>query len=242
MPAMKEEIRKSKYRHEYKYVCDARQNAILKTRAQGLLKRDEHCGPDGVYHIRSLYFDDFEDSCYYENEGGTGIRDKYRIRIYNANAERILLEKKSKVRGMTMKTASLIDETLCRKMMQGNGYQVDSAMSDSLKKLLLEMQEKCLRPAVIVDYVRYPFVERSGNVRITFDEAISSSNDIERYLEKEIVTRPIMEMGKSILEVKWDEFLPDHIKRHLQLDSLFRSNFSKYYLCRRYNTYGGVRT
>lgn len=140
-----------------------------------------------------------------------------------------------------MKTTSLIDETTCRELMRGQGYALNSAMSDSLKKLLLEMQEKCMKPSVIVDYVRYPFVEQSGNVRITFVEAIRFSGNIERFLDKQICTRPIMETGKSILEVKWDEFLPDYIKKHMQLDSLQRSSFSKYYLCKKYNIYGGIR-
>ena len=62
---MTEIYAKAKYRHEYKYICDAMQNAVLKTRAQGILKRDEHTGLDGAYRIRSLYFDDLEDKCYY---------------------------------------------------------------------------------------------------------------------------------------------------------------------------------
>ena len=82
---MTEKYTEAKYRHEYKYVCDAMQNAVLKTRARAILKRDEHVGFDGFYRIRSLYFDDLEDRCYYENEGGIGERDKYRIRIYNGN-------------------------------------------------------------------------------------------------------------------------------------------------------------
>ena len=43
-----------KYRHEYKYICNAAQNAILKVRAQGLLKIDEHAGSSGAYTIRRL--------------------------------------------------------------------------------------------------------------------------------------------------------------------------------------------
>lgn len=240
---MNKQADQGNYRHEYKYVCDARQNAVLKVRAAGFLRRDSHCSADGCYHIRSLYFDDLEDGCFYENEGGTDLRDKYRIRIYNADPDRIILEKKSKVRGMTRKTASPIPQRLCRQMMEGRSVSFSAGMglSAPLTRLLLEMQEKVLRPVVIVDYVRYPFVDPNGNVRVTFDEALASSNDIERFLEKEIAARPVMEAGQSILEVKWDSYLPDHIRGHLQTDALQRSSFSKYYLCRKYNVYGGVR-
>lgn len=230
-----------KYRHEYKYICNATQNAILKVRAQGILRRDSHAGSDGAYRIRSLYFDDSDDKCYYENESGIGERAKYRIRIYNSDSSRITLEKKSKNRGMTLKTAVEIDEECCRGLMAGRNVERKGDMPDILKQLLLEMQKKNMRPKVIVEYVRYPFIERNGNVRITFDEAISSSNEIGSFLDRNITVRPIMEKGQGIMEVKWDEFLPDYIKETMQLDSLNWNSFSKYYLCRKYNTYGGIR-
>ncbi len=231
----------NKYRHEYKYICNAMENAVLKTRIRGLMKADSHAGEEGAYRIRSLYFDDTEDTCYYENENGVGERDKYRIRIYNGSSDRITLEKKSKNRGMTIKISGEISEECCRKLMAGERILLANDMPDVLRQTLLEMQFKNMRPKVIVEYIRYPFVEKNGNVRITFDEAVSSSNDIGRFLEQGISLRPVMEPGQGILEVKWDEFLPDYIKNTMQLDTLMWSSFSKYYLCRRYNAYGGIR-
>lgn len=238
---MRKETVTPKYRHEYKYLMDGMQNAVLKARASGLLKRDSHAGPAGFYRIRSLYFDTPGDSCYYENESGIGVRDKYRIRIYNGNRDRITLEKKSKNRQMTLKQSCRIDEALCRKLMEGNGIAVTADMTDDQKRLLSEMQQRAMRPAVIVEYVRYPFVERNGNVRVTFDEALCSSGDIAHFLDERIVSRPVLARGMSVLEVKWDEFLPDYIKNHLQQDDLQWCSFSKYYLCRKYNTYGGLK-
>lgn len=230
-----------KYRHEYKYVCDAMQNVIIKVRAQGLLSKDSHVGKDGVYRVRSLYFDGLEDRCYYENESGIGERDKYRIRIYNGDSSRITLEKKSKLQGMTLKTVCRITEEQCHTFMSGRIPVVSEDMPQIQLQLFEEMQLKGMRPVVIVEYVRYPFVEKNGNVRVTFDENICSSNEIAGFLKKDLIFRPIMEKGQSILEIKWDEFLPDYLKKQLQLDSLVRSSFSKYYLCRKYNIYGGVR-
>lgn len=231
-----------KYRHEYKYICDAMQRAVLKTRVSGIMKKDSHAGADGSYRIRSLYFDDLEDRCYYENESGIGERDKYRIRIYNNDKSRITLEKKSKNRGMTLKISCSITEEVCRQLMSGRAVLITEDMTDKQKELLLEMRYKGMRPAVIVEYVRYPFVEANGNVRVTFDEAVSSSNAIMDFFKPDICIRPILEKGQGILEVKWDEYLPDYLKNHIQLDSLQHSSFSKYYLCRRYNAFGGIRT
>lgn len=98
-----------------------------------------------------------------------------------------------------------------------------------------------MKPKVIVSYVRIPFIYPIGNVRITFDDDITSSNEIGSFLEKDFVQRPILSVGESVLEVKWDEILPVHIKEYMHMDSLRWGNFSKYYLCRKYNVSGGMR-
>ena len=43
-----------------------------------------------------------------------------------------------------------------------------------------------------------------------------------------------MPLGQQLLEVKFDEYLPDFIYRSLALNSLSQTAFSKYYLCRKY--------
>ena len=105
----------------------------------------------------------------------------------------------------------------------------------------MELITKRMRPVVIVEYERVPFVNKNGNVRITFDENIRSSNDISSFLQERINTRPIMGKVQSVLEIKWDELIPSYIKTHIQVDSLQWTSFSKYYLCRKYNTYGGIK-
>lgn len=228
-----------KYRHEYKYYCTAREMAELLARARGLMRPDPHAGAGGAYRVRSLYFDTLEDACYFETEDGVDVRDKYRIRIYNGNAERISLERKSKKSGMTLKSACRIDEALCRKLMTGQGlFAADAQMEE---ELLRSMRERCMRPAVIVEYLRYPFVEPNGNVRVTFDMQITSSCDFNAFLDRRIGGRPILPNGGGILEVKWDTLVPEYVKQGLQMNSLQRISFSKYCLCRKYNVYGGIR-
>lgn len=227
-----------KFRHEYKYLCDSTQNAVLKMRVKGLLQEDRNTGEKGYYSIRSLYFDTLDNRCYRENEDGYDKRDKYRIRIYNADPKKIMLEKKSKERQMTSKKSCQISEEICRKLMANQSIETTEDMSLSQKELLLEMQLKGMRPMIIVEYLRFPYVEKNGNVRITFDEHITSSNDIKSFLEEKLITRPILGLGQSVLEVKWDEFLPSYIKEHMGMENLQWTNFSKYYLCRKYNTLG----
>lgn len=226
------------YRHELKYVVTAAELALLENRIKGLVRPDAHAGADGMYHIRSLYFDDYYNSCYKENEIGTDPREKFRIRIYNESAARINLELKRKEHGMTQKLSCRLTEEQCRSLMAGRPLPPDSSYPPVLQKLNLQMRTRLLRPAVIVEYDRVPFVDPLGNTRITMDLNIRSSNYCSRFLEKQVPMRPIMEKGKQILEVKYDEFLPDYIYRNLQLERLRQTAFSKYYLCRRYSFTG----
>ena len=104
----------------------------------------------------------------------------------------------------------------------------------TLRKLTLKMMLCHMRPVIIVDYDRFPFVCRSGNVRITLDTNIASASKTERFFDPQLPKRPVLPMGQHLLEVKYDEYLPDQIYRSLQLDNLQQTAFSKYYVCRRY--------
>ena len=227
--------KQTKYRHELKYVCTAAQLALIQGRIHHLIPMDSHVGESGMYTIRSLYFDDYYNKCYYENENGTDPREKFRIRIYNGNTEKISLELKKKERGKTLKLSCPLTEEQCRTLMCGEVLPNDKDYDPILQKLLMLMKTTLMKPKIIVEYDRVPYVYKLGNVRITLDKNISSSSQIETFLDKEIYKRPIMPAGWHVLEVKFDEFLPDYIKSALQLDSLKQTAFSKFYLCRKYN-------
>ena len=93
--------KEQKYRHELKYVISSAHIPLLKSRISGLMQLDPHACEDGIYNIRSLYFDDYSNRCFYENENGTDPREKFRIRIYNHSDQRITLECKRKERSKT---------------------------------------------------------------------------------------------------------------------------------------------
>ena len=222
-------------------MIDSKQEAILKLKADGLMQKDGNVNEKGSYQITSLYFDDYRNSCFYENEGGTDPRSKFRIRYYNQDREYLKLEKKSKKRGMTLKESCFITPQQCLMLMQGLIPQPEEETDSRAAKLFEEMRIRKMQPKVIVSYERIPFVYRAGNVRITFDRNLTSSSDIGGFLDGTNAKRPIMQNGMSILEVKWDEVLPLHIKSNMQFDSLQWTAFSKYYLCRKYNLNGGLK-
>lgn len=228
------QINNEKYRHEYKYICTEQQLTLIQSRINNLLKIDSHVKKDNKYNIRSLYFDDYKNTCYYENEDGVDPREKFRIRIYNNDQTRISLELKKKNKGKTLKKSELITKDIVQKFIN-NTIQFKEEYGQILKKLYLLNKQTLMRPVIIVDYERTPYICKDGNVRITIDKNISSSKDIKNFFEKEISKRPINSVKEHILEVKFDEFIPDHIYRNLQLDNLQQIAFSKYYLCRKYS-------
>ena len=223
-----------KYRHELKYVVSAAQTPLLKSRISNLMQLDSHAGMDGIYNIRSLYFDDYTNRCFYENENGTDPREKYRIRIYNHSPERITLECKRKERGKTRKESCPLTQEQAEQLIHGKALPMGETLPPLLNKFLIEMVTRRLHPVVIVEYERIPYVYKNGNVRITFDTQMASSTCVTDFFSDKLPKRPIMPAGRHLMEVKFDEYLPDVIYRSLNLSQLQQTAFSKYYLCRKF--------
>lgn len=226
---------RGRFRHEYKYRIDAKQEMILQMKALGVMQRDPNVREDGSYLVRSVYFDDIHDTCLSENFSGCDPRSKFRIRYYNSDTSWISLEKKSKVRSMCSKDSCRLTVEECELFLQGNVPDVTEDMPEEKKKLFTEMRLRSLVPKVIVTYERIPFVYSGGGVRVTFDRRITSSGELNRFLSGDYTERPILPCGGSILEVKWDEVLPRHIKEMLRLKHLDWVAFSKYAMCRTFH-------
>ena len=221
-----------RYRHEYKYVIDAGQEAILRVRMAGILRPDPHTDETGSYVIRSVYLDDCFDSCLNDNLLGAEPRSKFRLRYYGDDPSSIRLEKKIKRSGLTQKESCPLTLREAETLLSG-GYPAAAPDAPALeKRLLTEVLQRGLAPKTIVTYQRMPLIYDGGNVRVTFDRMLSSSNEIDRFLSRDYVTRPVLPAGQSILEVKWDELLPPFIREALQLEALHWTAFSKYYFCR----------
>jgi len=223
-----------RYRHELKYMISAAQAVVLRGRLERLMRPDPHAGQDGSYSVRSLYLDDCHNRCFLENEGGVDPREKYRVRIYNHSQERVRLELKRKQRQMTQKLSCPLTPEAARMIAEGHIVSPGREDAPLLHLLAARTRLYLFRPAVIVEYDRVPFAFPLGNVRVTLDLNISSSRDFRHFFEEAISRRPVMPTGQHLLEVKFDEVLPDHIYQSLQLDDLRRTAYSKFYYCRKF--------
>lgn len=210
--------------------------ALIGSRLRHVCSLDSHAGEDGSYTVLSAYFDDYRDSCYYDNENGSDPKEKFRIRIYNSDMGRIALECKRKHKGMTHKDSCQISRELCDSIFCDDRAAVQRAYYDTadsegalLRKFILRYQTDMLRPKAIIRYERTPYVYAAGNVRITFDRNIEVSASVDS-LVGEKTFRPVMPTGYHVLEVKYDEFFPDFFRKLLQLEQLQWTSCSKYYI------------
>lgn len=221
---------KKVYRNEEKYIVNEAAFKILQMKLDQIALTDPHQKGES-YRIRSLYFDDCYDSAFYENDAGVDERKKIRIRVYDNPKNLIRLEIKHKLRGKNYKEACPISTESFYKILNKE-LRFDESFPKALRLLYLEMMTKNSEPKVITEYERSTYIYGIGNVRITFDRNISYSNDFNRFLKKNIRLTPLLQKGMHVLEVKYDEFLPDFIGQLIETGDLSLSTFSKYYLSR----------
>ena len=221
-----------KYRHEWKHEISYGDMLVLRQRLSNIMKRDIHA-IDGKYLIRSLYFDNASDKALREKVDGVNIREKFRIRYYNNDTSLIHLEKKSKVNGLCRKDSVTLSFEQAQAIANGDyGWMIASGVP-LIQELYSKMMSQGLRPKTIVDYLREPFVFAPGNVRVTLDYNIRTGMNCTDFLNPNCVTVPAGD-APIILEVKWDEYLPDIIRDAVQLPNCRVGAFSKYAVCRMY--------
>lgn len=221
-----------KYRHEIKYIIGPNQAKILKQRLAMIMQVDQNSiFKDHTYLIRSLYFDTPTSSAYYEKLDGVLYRSKYRIRIYNGDDSFIRLERKLKHNQLTSKDQIKITRETAEALIAGN---VDDIVPDGklLEEFIRDMKLKVLRPSVIVDYRRLAFTYPVSDVRITFDSMLKSGRYQYDLFDEDIPTYHVMPEQETVLEVKFNEFLPDHIAKVLMTVPMFRQAVSKFAICR----------
>lgn len=225
-------MKQYKYRHELKFKISDAAAEVLKQKLSLILKKDKNAFyEDGSYLIKSLYFDDRESSSYYEKLDGVLYRKKYRIRTYNDDEKFIRLEKKMKHNNMTAKEQMLISKDIYSKILNGKINEIDNPQG-LLLEFLNEYKNKGLVPSIIVGYHRIAFTYPISDVRITFDSHIQSGLYNYDLFNKNASNYTIIEYGKQVLEVKFNEVLPLHIANILNDIPTCREAVSKFAICR----------
>jgi len=221
-----------KMRHELKHRLNFGDAAILRSRLGAVLPRDSHADENGRYLVRSLYFDTLTDRALHEKLDSVDRREKFRLRRYPGLGEGIRLEKKVKIRGLCTKFSAPLTPEECEKIFRGETKWMPGDDRALVAELYTQIRSGFMSPKAVVEYVREPYVYSAGNVRITFDTEIRAGTLARDFLDDNALLVPVGE-ELVVLEVKYDEYIPEFIEYLLQIGSRRAAACSKYEIGRR---------
>lgn len=221
-----------KLRYEHKYLIEYDTYLKIKDRLDKVLKLDANSVGGKGYHIRSLYFDDIYESALFDKSAGISNRKKYRIRIYNYSENVIKLEIKRKYQDYTNKISTRVTKDDYTKIYTGNVSDFPERQNEVMTNYYLQIRNNVLKPKVIVDYYREAYVLPYNQIRITFDKNLSAANPQHNIFTDDVYSVHLSDEYSRIIEVKYNNFLPDFVKKVFEPFPMTRLSVSKYVLCR----------
>ena len=220
-----------KLRHELKFLIDEGTCIALRNRLLPLMTPDGN-GENGEYRVTSLYFDDVYNSGYWQKLNGVETRRKFRVRAYNLDPSLIKMEAKHKDESYVSKLSKRLTEEQYRALLAGDyGFMADNdGEEDVFGEFYRSHLLTRLRPRTIVDYHREALISRFGNVRVTFDKKLSVCVNTLDMFSPQAQYSPIYNK-EIILEVKFDNYIPEYIQAAIQGLNAPMQPVSKYILC-----------
>lgn len=221
---------KETFRHEWKYLISHTEKELITLRLKELMSLDANAA-GGSYTIRSLYFDDCWNSAYEDKESGIKVRKKYRIRLYNYSDQRIRLERKKKTGSYIYKEDAPLSREETERILTGDYGFLLRSEHPLCREFYVECISNFMRPRVIVDYEREPWIMDTGTVRVTMDTNIRAAVGSFDIFDCTLPGLPVLEPGELVMEVKFTEMLPQIIRNLLPAKASEFSAVSKYTLC-----------
>ena len=214
-------------RTEHKLIISCREQARLVCRLGQLMPLDPHCAGLRCYQVRSLYFDTVADRCCTEKEDGLLVHEKLRLRLYSPQDTLVKLESKRKVGAVQTKKTMLISRPKAQKLIDGD-FSWLLAEQTPMALYFYRRFSQGYRPKAIIEYDRLSFCLNFNNTRITFDSSIRSTESCLDLFREELQMRPILSPGLTVMEIKFNNFLPDYLKQALRDLRQSPGSFSKY--------------
>lgn len=212
------------FRHEIKYLITPYMKQILTSRVSALLDKDVNA--KGSYHVTSVYFDDQYDTAYHDKQDGVFAREKFRVRFYNQEQNNLRFECKIKRGNLSCKETAVLLPYHLQSMLDKN-YSFARDFTEQAWLMFNTLQRtRLMRPVVVVSFEREAYTYQAGNVRITFDSHLSASSTLEPWGKDYAI------MSDTILEIKYDEFLPSVVSELFSDIILNRLAISKYCIAR----------
>lgn len=219
-------------RQEYKYYINQKQYYYIKNMLQSFMNRDSHCSSSGEYRVRSLYFDSANNNDFNDKLSGITSRKKIRLRLYDTSDSVIKAEIKNKYNDYIYKETGLLKRNEADNILLGKYDFLEKVNDEILAKLYIYFKKQYIKPVTIIDYEREAYILPFNNIRITFDKNIRANNYDYNIFDDALLFTPVIDPGKYILEVKFNQFLPRFISGVLSSCELNRTSISKYCIAR----------
>lgn len=218
-------------RHEIKYFINPIKCMQLSGALKNVMLEDKHNGPDG-YSIRSLYFDTYAETDFYEKLAGIENRKKIRLRVYSPDDKLVKLEIKRKFGDEQVKKSAFISKEDAVRLIACD-YDVLRDYEDETARMIYEiMRVNHVRPVVLIEYQRKAFIHPTNNIRVTVDTNIRSNETYFGLFDALPALCPTEEFIFALLEVKYDSFIMHWLSELLSQYDLTRGAYSKYFVSR----------
>ena len=175
-----------------------------------------------------------ENTNFYEKIDGIRSRKKFRLRTYSDqlnDSPLIFLEQKSRFENHVKKfRIDIKNEDLDYFYNQNKIFNLlDQYKHDLVKSFVYDYYKKKIRPKVLVDYFRTPYISNYDiNFRLTFDQNIVVSKSKNLFNSKNMRINSLPD--KSILEIKFYRRIPSWFHKILMGYNLERISISKFVL------------
>ena len=173
--------------------------------------------------VNSIYFDDINDSSANDNLAGISFREKYRLRWYNNDFNKILkFELKKKVNKLNYK--EYFDFQLSEKI---SSEMTNKEYANIFHKKLLNWNSRYtfeLFPKIQIQYSR-EYYEDINNVRLTIDNKIRFWKSLDN---EKIFYGSYLNYDLNIVEIKFSPDLYGYVSKLLNYTRFLPKRHSKY--------------
>jgi hypothetical protein len=227
------------YRYEFKYILNKKTSDQIEKEARNFMIYDGHVKKElnNKYFVRSLYFENNFSSNFYEKVDGMKIRRKYRLRTYSNFFDPkvpIFFEVKGRISERTYKKRiNIKNKYLNLFLSQSQNFNLLNLYpnNEMIINFIFDSFRKNLKPLILVDYKRRPYVNKFGlYFRLTFDTNLLSSKTNNLFSNDKYSSWLECKAGYTILEVKFDRSIPAWFHRIIQCYNLKRRSISKFVL------------
>ena len=226
-------------RYEFKYLIKNKTALEIKNQAKKFMLLDSFASKakDKSYFVRSLYFDNDEYHNFYEKADGIRSRKKFRLRTYSdklSKTSKVFLEIKGRHLDRTFKERTKVEPDHLELFYDNRNLMklLDLYPNNNLiKDFAYNYYKKNIKPKVLIDYKRQPFVSKFGlYFRLTFDDNLYSSRNKSLFKTSSFLPKLNTYPGFTILELKFDRSIPTWFLRIIQSQNLMRKSISKFVL------------